>query len=88
MSIVLLHRHFEKRYAKLPKKTKDAFKERKNLFLENRNNPVLGIHALHGERKEYKSMNVTGDIRAIYKEIAKEVFLFVDIGSHGELYSS
>jgi len=41
---------------------------------------------LHGEHKGFKSFNVTGDIRVIFKE-TKEVFLFVDIGTHGELYS-
>ncbi|MHB8710445.1 MAG: type II toxin-antitoxin system RelE/ParE family toxin [Minisyncoccota bacterium] len=87
MRSILLHTHFEKKYSKFPKKVKDAFKERRNLFLYDMGNPLLSIHMLHGEHKGYKSFNVTGDIRVIYKEVKKDVFLFVDIGTHGELYS-
>ena len=87
MKSIILHKHFEKKYSKCSKKVKDAFKERRNLFLENIDNPLLGIHMLHGEYTGYKSFNVTGDIRVLYKEIKEEVFLFMDIGSHGELYS-
>ena len=82
-----MHKHFGKKYSKLSKKVKDAFKERRDLFLENIHDPLLCVHMLHGEYKGYKSFNVTGDIRVIYKEVKEEVFLFVDIGSHGELYS-
>ena len=87
MRSVILHKHFEKKYSKLSKKIKDVFKERRDLFLEDANNYLLGVHMLQGEYKGYKSFNVNGDVRVIYKEIGKEVFLFVDIGTHGELYS-
>lgn len=87
MKSIFLHKHFEKKYSKLSQKIKKAFKERRDLFLENAYDPILGIHALHGERKGYKSFNVTGDIRVVYKESPKDVFLFADIGTHGELYS-
>ena len=87
MKSILLHKHFEKRYAKLSKKIKVAFKERKILFLENMYNPLLGTHALHGKYKGYQSFNVTGDIRVVYKEEEKDIFLFADIGTHPELYS-
>jgi len=86
MKSILLHKHFEKKYSKLPKKIKDAFKERRNLFLADIHNPLLDVHMLHGKRKGYQSFNVTGDIRVIYEE-TEGIFLFVDIGTHGELYS-
>lgn len=87
MRNIFLHKRFEKRYSKLPKKIKNAFKERRDLFLEDVYNPILNVHMLHGEHKGYRSFNVTGDIRVVFKEVEKDVFLFVDIGSHGELYS-
>ncbi|MDO8604460.1 MAG: type II toxin-antitoxin system mRNA interferase toxin, RelE/StbE family [bacterium] len=87
MKSILLHKHFEKKYSKLPKKIKDAFKERRNLFLKDMYNPILGTHTLHGKYKGYQSFNVTGDIRVVYKEVQEEIFLFVDIGTHPELYS-
>jgi len=86
MKSISLHRNFEKKYSKLPKKIKDAFKERRNLFLADIHHPLLDVHMLHGKRKGYQSFNVTGNIRVVYKE-TKEIFLLVDIGTHGELYS-
>jgi len=86
MKSILLHRNFEKKYSKLPKKIKDAFKKRRNLFLADIHSPLLDVHMLHGKRNGYRSFNVTGNIRVIYQE-TEEVFLFVDIGTHGELYS-
>lgn len=87
MKTVLLHKHFEKKYSKLSQKIKGAFKERRNLFLEDTHSTLLGVHALHGKYKGYESFNVTGDIRVVYKEVGEDVFLFMDIGTHGELYS-
>lgn len=87
MAHIVLHKNFEKKYAKLSKKTKDSFKERRNLFLEDRGNYLLSVHPLHGRFHGYKSFNVTGDIRVVYKEMKEEAFLFVDIGTHEELYS-
>lgn len=84
---IVLHRHFEKRYAKLPEKRKIAFKRRRNLFLEKPDDPRLAIHALHGTYKGYESLNVTGDVRIVFKELRKAVFMFADIGAHEELYS-
>ena len=87
MKSIILHKHFEKKYSKLSKKIKEAFKERRNLFLEDMYNSSLSTHALHGEYKGYMSFNVTGNIRVVYKEEKKDIYLFVDIGTHPELYS-
>ncbi|KKT29837.1 MAG: hypothetical protein UW27_C0017G0004 [Parcubacteria group bacterium GW2011_GWA1_44_13] len=87
MKSILLHKHFEKRYSKLSKKIREAFKIRKNLFLEDLHSPTLGTHALNGKYKGYQSFNVTGNIRVVYKEEKEDIFLFVDIGTHPELYS-
>jgi addiction module RelE/StbE family toxin len=87
MKNIILHKHFEKSYSKCSKKIKDTFKERKNLFIEDGNHYLLDIHVLHGKYKGYKSFNISGNIRVIYKEIEKDVFVFVDIGTHSKLYS-
>lgn len=87
MKSISLHRHFEKKYSKLPLKIKDAFKERRDLFLADIHSPLLNVHALHGEYNGYQSFNITGNIRVIFKETKEDVFLFLDIGTHPELYS-
>lgn len=86
MKSIILHKRFEKSYLKFTKKIKDSFKKRRDLFLENNKDPLLGVHLLHGEYDGFQSFKVTGDIRVIFKEIKKNIFLFLDIGSHSELY--
>jgi len=45
----------------------------------------LNNHSLSGEWRGYRSIDITGDIRAVYR-IENEINLFVAIGSHNQLY--
>lgn len=83
--IIILHRSFEKKYVKLRPAFKEKFKQRRDLFLEDSFHPFLNNHALHGKYEGFRSINVTGDIRAIFKQL-DEVVIFVDIGDHPGLY--
>ncbi len=65
----------------------EKFYERLALFVKDQHNSLLANHPLNGEWVGYRSINITGDIRAIFEEIDKKHFEFVDIGSHSELYS-
>ncbi len=56
------------------------------MFLENPFHPLLKNHALSGEYSNYRSFNVTADIRAIYEPIDSETVIFINIGTHSELY--
>lgn len=85
---VYLHKNFTKQYIKLTVSQKEKFKQRKGLFLKDEFNPVLNNHPLKGKYEGYRSINVTGDIRAIYKKIKANEVIFVVIGSHSELYRS
>lgn len=86
MPIIILHKNFIKAYALLSLKNKKSFKKRRDLFLKDIYAPLLHNHALHGVYDGYKSFNVTGDLRVIYKEIEKDTYLFALIGSHSDLY--
>ena len=83
---ILFHRKFTKRYRKLPKKLQQRFKEQIVVFGEDLFDPVLHNHALAGNFKGYRSINVTGDIRAIYKALDADTIEFALIGTHHELY--
>ncbi len=83
---IRLHKKFIKGYNKLTNSQKKKFKERRNLFLQDEFNPVLNNHALIGKYKGYRSINVGGDLRAIFKQEQDKV-LFTIIGSHSKLYS-
>lgn len=47
--------------------------------------PRLRSHALRGDYKDYRSINVTGDWRAIYRMVG-ETALFIALGTHSQLY--
>ena len=83
---ILFHHNFEKNYAKLRIPEKNKFKERLNVFAKDPFNPTLGNHALNGKFRAYRSINIGGDLRAVYKTIKNDEYLFVAIGSHAKLY--
>ena len=82
---VAYHRNFERQYKKLPVKIKTKFEERLELFLQEPFSPLLENHALGGNYKDCRSINITGDVRAIYY-IKVRILVFINIGSHSELY--
>lgn len=83
--IIILHKNFEKRYAKLPKKVCERFKERRTMFTQDRFDPILENHALSGDWLGCRSINITGDYRTIFEEDG-DIVTFVAIGTHSELY--
>lgn len=82
---LVYHRDFIKDFKKLSKKIKEKFKERQLLFETDEFHPVLNNHALKGKWLGYRSINVTGDIRAVFKRDIESAF-FVAIDTHSNLY--
>jgi mRNA-degrading endonuclease YafQ of YafQ-DinJ toxin-antitoxin module len=80
-----LHRTFLKRFRKLPLKIQEKFGERLELFLKNPTEPSLNNHSVEKRFPECRSINVTGDYRAIFK-LQKDTAIFITIGTHSELY--
>ncbi len=62
-----------------------AFHERLSLLLSGDNHPFLNNHKLNPPWEGCKSINITGNIRLIYKIVDDQCFL-VRIGTHPELY--
>lgn len=83
--IIRSHRNFKKQFNKLTKAQKRKFIERRDIFLKDEFNPALNNHALKGEYQGYRSINIGGDLRAIFRKNSEEI-LFVAIGSHSKLY--
>lgn len=79
------HKDFTKAFKKLPSKTKNKFQDRLVLFEKDEFSPILNNHTLKGSYQGYRSINVTGDIRAIFKTEDQRI-IFVKIGSHSSLY--
>ncbi|OGK12103.1 hypothetical protein A3C98_04020 [Candidatus Roizmanbacteria bacterium RIFCSPHIGHO2_02_FULL_37_15] len=80
---------FLKQLKKSSLSIKIAFRKRLALFIQDQFHPQLNHHSLIGNLKGYKSINITGDWRAIfseYKELERKVVVFEMLGTHSELY--
>ena len=85
MILVHYHRNFKKQFKRLPKNIQNKFGISLAVFLSDPYSMELNDHSLAGEWRGYRSIDITGDIRAVYK-IENETNLFVAIGSHNQLY--
>lgn len=77
---------FKKQYNKVNNKIQRAFDSRLAMLLEDSNNPTLKNHALIGEYKGCRSININGDWRAVYSQYSDEEIVFEVIGTHSQLY--
>lgn len=84
---ILLHKHFVKKYKKLKLAERKKFKERRNIFIVNPFHPLLQNHPLRGVYNGYRSISITGDVRVVYKQLDVNTAVFVEVGTHSELYS-
>jgi len=80
------HKRFIKDYNFLDRKIKATFQERLKLFFNNPYHAKLKNHPLKGKWYGYRSINISGDIRAVYKLNDDEEVIFITIGSHSQLY--
>ena len=78
-------KNYKKRIAKKPNLVK-KFKERILLFLENRENKTLRDHSLIGKMISHRAFSISGDIRVVYKFDNPSQVVFLDIGSHNQVY--
>ena len=82
----ILHTDFKKRYKKLNEAQRRRFRERRDLFIKDPFHPILNNHSLHHPYEGCRSINITGDLRVIFKEIPPDIIQFIIAGTHSELY--
>lgn len=80
------HKNYDKQYGKLRNKEKKKAQERLVLFIRNPFNPILNNHPLKGKYLGYRSINISGDLRAIYKLVDYDDCIFTTIDNHSNLY--
>jgi len=80
-----LHHSFVKKFKKLPPKIKVRFAERLDLFIANPTDVTLNNHSVEKVFPDCRSINITGDYRAIFK-VEGDTAIFITIGTHPELY--
>ena len=83
--IINYHKEFTKNYKKLPAKTQEKFKQRQLLFEKDEFDPVLNNHPLKGKYGGYRSINITGDLRAVFRQKGSTI-IFIAIDTHSNLY--
>jgi len=84
--IIQFHKNFDKKFLKHKKMIRDKFKERLVLFKNNPFHPPLNNHPLKGKLRGSRSINVTGNYRAIFIYETNDLVVFVDIDTHPKLY--
>ena len=81
--------HFDKQFQKQYKKLKPQLQEKVDLrlqiFLADPYDPRLRLHPLKGDFFGYYSINITGDLRALFYRDEKTI-VFALLGTHSQLY--
>ncbi len=77
---------FDKQYSKLNDKIKTIYKNRITIFKSDPFDFRLRNHALKGKYLGYRSIDITGDVRALYTVKGDIVIIFGFIATHGQLY--
>ena len=84
--IINYHKNFGRKFKKLKLNEQQKAIERINLFIVDSYNPILSNHSLKGKYQGHNSINITGDLRAIFKYISDIKCIFTTIDSHSNLY--
>jgi len=82
---IIFHREFQKALLKQPQKIHKKFAQAIDTFRKDQFHYSLNNHALRGKYQGRRSINITGDVRAIYR-IDKKMIIFMEIGTHSQLY--
>ena len=80
---------FFKKLKKVDVRVRKSVKERMFLFSNNPHDFQLNNHSLKKEYEGYRSIDITADWRALYKEVQIRdytVAYFVTLGTHDDLY--
>lgn len=81
------NKRFDKMFSKAPMVIKKKFTEKISLMELNPNDISLRKHKLNGKYKDFFSIDITGDWRAIFAELENgDLLFFVLFGTHSELY--
>jgi len=62
------------------------YNERLNIFTSDPKNKIIKDHKLTGRLKNYRSFSISGDVRVVYYQLTEDRVLFIDIGSHNQIF--
>lgn len=67
-------------------KLRKRFNERLKTFAEDPSTLTLRDHKLVGKIKSFRAFSITGDVRVIYSQESGNEVIFIDIGTHNQVY--
>ena len=79
---VIFAGRFVKQFRKLPAPFREQFFERLKLLADNPSDPRLRLHPLRGKYAGHWSINVNGDLRALFMRRGDDIVIFAMIGTH------
>lgn len=79
------HKNFTKKYKRF-RAIQKSVDERLSLFRIHPFDTILNNHGLNGKFKGFRSINITGDYRAIFELIDENSIRFIDLDTHSNLY--
>lgn len=85
---IVRDRIFIKQFKKLPKPLGRQVYDRVRLLDVDSTNPLLNDHKLGPPYESYRSINVTGDYRLVYKRITADTYYLRAVGTHHQLYGT
>lgn len=83
--IIIHYHHIFSKHANRFKSKRKSIESAIGLFQKNIYSPRLKTHKLEGELKNYWSFSVDYHLRILFKFVASNTVLFLDIGTH-EIY--
>lgn len=85
---IIHDRVFERQLKKLSQKLRAKLRERLNMLTSNELNLLLNDHDLGPPYETFRSINITGDYRLVYKRIEQDTYYLRAVGTHHQLYGT
>ena len=83
---VIFHKNFRKEFKKLKQSEQKRALSRINIFQNDPFDEILNNHELKGRLSGFRSINLSGDLRAHYTLVSEDTAFFVLLGTHSDLY--
>ncbi len=84
--VIHFHSRFKKQLKKAPESIRRAFYKHLTLFQDDPFQPALGNHAITGKYLGCRSIDISGDWRAVYQLLDDNECVFAFLGTHSQLY--
>ena len=85
---IVYERPFERQYKKLATSLQDKIWKRFELLTLHPANSLLNNHKLNPPYGGYRSINVTGNVRLIYKKDDTQTYYLRAVGTHHQLFGT